>query len=407
MKILLIVLFFLYRLLLELVYFFGYPLLWLFLGCLNYRQALSVGKGETDILVHAASVGEINALVSLIKALMAAGHKVVINTITVTGRERAQALFPDLSVSLSPLDIPHLKSRQLRRRQVKLILIAETEIWPNMLYAAGKMGIPVLFINARVTPKSMRKFQRFQILIDYIGRSVAGILAQSQSDQQRFDTLFPNKAQFSGNLKFALELPDYTASMVKAQWGFSENDRVLCWGSSRPKEEELLLSILPKLKEKHPNLKVILAPRHPKRVPEIENLLYGKDYVLHSKMQQAREIVVMDTLGKLAECYAICDLAIIGGSFYDFGGHNPLEPAYYSKPIIIGNHHSSCKDSVAALQMKQAILISFKETLAEDILILLADRDLSVNMGQAARKVLTENAAALQNHMQEIEKYLR
>ncbi|MCD8481057.1 MAG: glycosyltransferase [Candidatus Cloacimonetes bacterium] len=129
--------------------------------------------------------------------------------------------------------------------------------------------------------------------------------------------------------------------------------------------------------------------------------------MLHSKMQQAREIVVMDTLGKLAECYAICDLAIIGGSFYDFGGHNPLEPAYYSKPIIIGNHHSSCKDSVAALQMKQAILISFKETLAEDILILLADRDLSVNMGQAARKVLTENAAALQNHMQEIEKYLR
>ncbi len=406
MKILLIAFFFLYRLIIELVYLFIYPLLWLYLGSRNYREALSSSFTKADILIHASSLGEVNALVSLIRELFRRGHSVAIHTITVTGRERARSLFPDLTVRLAPLDIPHLRERQLDRCGAKLILIAETEIWPNMLYASSKHKVPVIFINARISPSTLKSFQMISPLISFMASSVRGILAQSMADAERFNQLFPAKATYSGNLKFALELPDYPVDIVKREWHYNTDDLIICWGSSRPGEEELILSIYQSLKAAHPKLKLILAPRHPKRVKEIITLLAEQEYSLLSELKNPSDILIIDSLGMLAKCYAICDLAIIGGSFYDFGGHNPLEAAYYAKPVIIGNHHSSCRDSVDLLRQQRGILVSSKETLEEDIRLILGDEELAREMGASARLVLTENASALDNHIREIEKCL-
>ncbi|HQQ67735.1 MAG TPA: glycosyltransferase, partial [Candidatus Cloacimonadota bacterium] len=142
------------------------------------------------------------------------------------------------------------------------------------------------------------------------------------------------------------------------------------------------------------------------RVKEIVALMAEQEYSLLSELKNSSEILIIDSLGMLAKCYAICDLAIIGGSFYDFGGHNPLEAAYYAKPVIIGNHHSSCRDSVDLLRQQRGILVSSKETLEEDIRLILDDEELAREMGASARLVLTENASALDNHIREIEKCL-
>lgn len=404
-KLLLLVLFSLYQLGLELVYLFGFPLVWLILRFKHYSEAIAKPQGDAEILIHAASLGEINALASLIHSLKDSGYRIAINTITVTGRDRARSLFPELHCSLAPLDIPHLKIRQMRQLKPKLILIAETEIWPNILYAAQRFQIPLLFINARISARTLDSYRMLLPLLQDLGSSVRGVLAQSELDRKRFEQIFPGRVKKAGNLKFAIDLPSYDVLALRKQWGYEKSDLVLCWGSSRPGEELLLLSIYAELKQQFPQLRIILAPRHPKRLKEIEQKLMGYDYILHSQMQagKAHEIVLIDSLGRLAQCYAMCDLAIIGGSFYDFGGHNPLEPAFYGKAVLIGNYHAACRDSVAILQQSKAIIISSEKELAEDLSMLLNDRLLRTNMGAAARLVLTENASALDNHIKEIE----
>ncbi len=387
----------------------AYPLIWLVLWRKNYLQAIRSDYTEAQILIHASSLGEINAVAELIKALQDRGYKLAINTVTVTGRERAKQLFPELPISLSALDIGHLRKIQMRKIKPQLILIAETEIWPNMLYAAKINAIPVIFVNARISEKSLKSFLKARSLIAFLSSSVRLILAQSEDDNRRLASLFPGKCLTAGNLKYALKLPEHDSQQLRMKWGYREDDLILCWGSSRPGEEELLLKILPRLLAEFPRLKLILAPRHPKRISEVSALLTGSEYQMFSQEQPETRagILVIDVLGRLTEAYAICDLAIVGGSFMDFGGHNPLEPAFYAKAIIIGRYYSSCRDSVKQLLSDHAILISESRTLQEDILALLCDKALRDSMGQAARKVLTKNAHALENHIREIEQCLK
>ncbi|MDZ4182046.1 MAG: 3-deoxy-D-manno-octulosonic acid transferase, partial [Candidatus Cloacimonadaceae bacterium] len=196
----------------------------------------------------------------------------------------------------------------------------------------------------------------------------------------------------------------------RKKWGFANDDFIICFGSSRPGEEALLMSIFTRLKNAIPHLKIILAPRHPKRINEVLELMSGRDVSLLSALDgattQSRDLLLIDQLGFLDQAYSICDVAIVGGSFYDFGGHNPLEPAFYSKPVIMGIHHHSCQDSVRQLQSRDAILICAKEKLAENLIRLYKNADLRTSMGQNAKSILTDNASALDNHLRGIEKWI-
>lgn len=397
-----------YQLISELVYFCVYPFLWLFLKRKDYTEALSSHSQPAEILVHAASLGEINALSALLKILINQGHKIAINTVTATGKKRAQELFPNIQIRLAPFDLLHLRKAQYRQMQPKLILIAETEIWPNMLYVAQKMQIPVLFINARISEKSLKAYLPIKGLLATVSGTVKGILAQSKADAGRFSQLFDVPVKSLGNLKYALELPVVEVGKQRLRLGYQEKDFILVWGSSRPGEEALLLNILPELQAQIPELKVIIALRHPKRSAEIQELFSGTYYQLYSQREEepVPDILIIDVLGVLNEIYAIADLAIVGGSFGDFGGHNPLEPAFYEKAIIMGPDFSSCQDSVSRLRKNKAILISNPQQLASDIIRLYQNPALRNKMGEGAKKVLTENAAALSLHLMEIEKFI-
>lgn len=399
-----------YRLLLELIFFLSRPLLWLILPLYRYRGALYSPKSRRDkpILLHCASVGEVNAVVPLINELANKGYPIHINTVTVTGLELIKRGYPDIPSELAPLDIGSLRRRQYAALNPRMLLIVETEIWPMMLDRAAGHNIPIVFINARMGRKSFDKYNSIQSLIRYLSRSVRMVLAQSDDDSKRFYDLLDIPSYNAGNLKYCLSLPIFDPDQSRRKFGFITDDLILVWGSSRPGEEALLLAILPFLKQQHPNLKIIIAPRHPKRCEELEKMLRDTSYrKLSDNASMSKDILLIDSLGHLAEAYAIADLAIVGGSFYDFGGHNPLEPAFYSKAIIIGEYHHSCKASVQKLQQSNAIVVSDKHKLAADISRLLQNTRVRQDMGQRAKIVLTENAAALHNHIKGIEQCLK
>jgi 3-deoxy-D-manno-octulosonic-acid transferase len=411
MKILLPILVRCYRLIIELLFILSRPLLWLILPLYRYKQTLEPEAlvSGNPILVHCASVGEVNAIAPLLRHFMKTGIPIMINTVTVTGRDLVSRSFPEIPVRLAPLDIASQREKSLRTVAPRLILIVETEIWPMLLDSAGRLGIPVVFINARMSDKSYAAYSHIGPVLRYLARSVKLVLAQSEEDRQRFENLLRMDAETAGNLKYCLSLPDYSPTEVRTALGFAESDLILVWGSSRPGEEALMMSLLPGLKNAFNNLKLILAPRHPKRCIEVERILHGTTYrkLSDKATHNSPDVLLIDGLGHLSEAYAIADLAVVGGSFYDFGGHNPLEPAFYSKAIVIGKHYHSCKASVNKLRDQSAVVVSDKDCLGTDIAMLLKDEALRHEMGRRAKRVLTENADALENHIKGIEKCLR
>lgn len=409
MKILFCLTISLYRLFVELVFFISRPLLWLILPLYRYRSALKPPTARKDcpVLIHCASVGEINAISPLIKNLIERGIPVHLSLVTASGLDIARRSFPELVSELAVLDVYSLRTAQLKAISPRLIIIVETEIWPMLLERAAKNEIPIIFINARMSTATYKHYMKANGLIRYLARSVKLVLAQSEDDRMRFVSLFHTESRNAGNLKYCLRLPEYDVHSVLEEYGFATGDRILVWGSSRPGEESLIIPIYGSLKEKFANLKLILAPRHPKRVPEVEKILAGKDYRLLSQELRNTDILLIDSLGQLTKAYAIAEIAIVGGSFYDFGGHNPLEPAFYSKPVVIGKHHHSCKASVKKLSASNAICIADNETLQTELELLLSDENLRIQMGKRAKIVLTENADALENHIQGIDKWLR
>jgi len=354
-------------------------------------------------------MGEVSAIQPLILELCTKypNKRICITTSTITGLKQAKNIHPKVIACLSALDVPHLRNKQLNQINPGLICIVETEIWPNLLAWAGTNAVPVLFLNARMSVRSLPRYLWLKPLLRHLEAPVEAIYAQSEADAQRYKQVFSKPVFVGGNLKYVKKLTDYNAAELRANRGYTDQDFILCWGSSRPGEEALLVALWPKLKAEIPNLKLIIAIRHPQRTPEVVALLTDYPYCLYSGGEQAKDILVIDTLGVLDKAYAICDLAVVGGSFYDFGGHNPLEPAYYSKPIIMGEFYSSCKDSVAKLIKADAIEICDANTLSDKIIKLFLAEPLRKQMGEKAKKVLTENSHSLEIHLAAIEEVMK
>jgi len=390
-----------FNLLLEIVFWVCYPVLFFILKKKNYLAAIHPEGENTQhgILFHAASLGEVAAIKTLVQYLLKAlpDTRIAITTSTLTGLKLAAGISPKVTTPLSVLDLPHLRHRQLKLINPKLICIVETEIWLNLLKQAKDMEMKVLFINARMSANSLSRYCRIDKLLHSLETPIEKILAQSNEDAERFSRLFHKPVQMAGNLKYCLELPEYNSEVERKQWGYTQQDLILCCGSTRPGEEELLLKVWSELSNSLPELKLILAIRHPKRMSEIKEMLSVYPYKLFSQLEQAKQkpILVIDTLGVLDKAYAICDVALVGGSFFNFGGHNPLEPAFYAKPIIMGPYYNSCKDSVQQLHSTGGILLSNQETLKNDLQTIMSDPSLRQQMGANAKKVLTEYSSSL------------
>ena len=404
-------LFHFFNILLEICFLLLSPLILIFIGIRRYWGALNfkATNSEKGIMIHSASVGEVNAVRPLVKALQAKypNLKIVMTCTTLTGLQQAKTL--NIHAYLSVLDLPWLRKKQLQSINPQIIIIVETEIWPNLLYQAKRQGIKVAFVNARLSEKSVNRFKHLKSFLHFLEEPIKVIMTQTEADAVRFKNLFTVPVLYAGNLKFALQLPQYNELELRKKYGYNSEDFIICFGSSRPGEEDLLKSILPELKLSIPELKLIIAIRHTQRIGEVRALF--PEAAIFSELQEnvseAADVLLIDTIGHLNEFYAICDLSIVGGSFVDFGGHNPLEPAFYGKPIIMGPYHSSCAGSVQELLSFNAILISDSQNLKRDIIYLYQNPEKRKEMGENARICIERNKNALENHLRGLEQWIK
>ncbi len=383
----------------------------------DWKWRLGFGKypqtNKKKIWIHASSVGEINGLTSLINKITAE-HKncfVYLSTMTLTGQERAekialkhpQNIFP----FLFPLDIPWIMIIVLTKIKPKLLILTETEIWPVLIYYAKKIGCKILLINARLSERSVKNYKKFQVFFDEVISKIDLISAQSKTDKDGFSEFGNKNVKINGNLKFALSLSGFDENRIKSDWKIKSNF-VIVFGSSRPGEEELVVDLHKFLIAQEVNHQIILAPRHLNRLPEVEKLLKANNlkYEKLSELKSKYDILLIDRMGELTKAYSISNLAVIGGSFYDFGGHNPLEAAYFGKPILMGKFHQSCRKTVEMLLKYNAIEIVDKDDLNQKILYLCKHPEIRKKMGNSAKMVMERNKDSLEKTLKVIERYL-
>ena len=376
---------------------------------LKHRLGLVEIGFDSSIWIHAASVGEVNAIKPLINKLLNKYPEkhFVLSTVTKTGRDIANKISPKLKTFFFPLDVNFIMKRAFNSINPELIILMETELWPNMLRIAGKRKIPVLIVNGRISNKSFPKYRRSLFFWKSLWKTIKAVNAQSDLNANRFNLLGFKNVLNTHNLKFCLELPEYEKSKLRKEMGYSEDDFILVWGSSRPGEEKLLKSIIWDLEKEIPALQVVIVPRHLSRLTEIKDIFKDFDYKLYSENNKHIKIILVDEMNILNVFYALTDIAVVGGSFFNFGGHNPLEPAFYGVPIIMGEYFQSCSDTVNKLKKNKAILISSKEKLKDNILKLYKDKKFAEMMGKNAKNTLKQNADSLKNNMRILEQYIR
>jgi len=317
--------------------------------------------GDKVIMLHGVSVGEVQSLENLIKKIKAEfkDFKLVITTGTVTGQELAKKKYCDIAdfITYFPLDIYKSVETFLDKIKPKVILIAETELWPNFFSCAKEKNIPLYIINGRISDKSYPSYLRIKNFISLILGSCAGVFCQSEEDKKRFLSLGSpvDKTEVMKNLKFEIQKKLCDINLK------TENYKVLIASSTHSGEEELMVQQYKKLKEKISNLKLIIAPRHLTRLNEVREALVGLNYGYRTQDDDFEkfDIIILDTLGELAKIYEIVDVAYIGGSFNKdkTGGHNPLEAIIYSKPVISGPSIKNFKDIYSILEREAAAFV--------------------------------------------------
>ena len=375
------------------------------------KQRIGILKNgfEKCVWIHAASVGEVNAVKPLInKLLQKYSHKdFIMTTMTSTGLEAAKKISPKLVVSLFPIDASFIQKRFFNAINPELIILVETEFWPNMLHIAKKRMIPVIMVNARISDDSFQKYRNLRFFWKSVWKAIKAVNAQSEKDARRFIGFKFDNVVNAHNLKFCIELPEFDKTKLRSELGYSEDDFIIVWGSSRPGEEKLFKEVFVGLKEKIKNLRVVIVPRHLHRIPQVCEVFKEYDYKIYSKLEESGEILLVDEMGILNMIYGLSDIAIVGGSFINFGGHNPLEPAFYGISTIIGRYYHSCRDSVDRLLENNGIIVSDKKKLIDDILNLYNNKELREQLGANAKQTLGLNSDSLKMNLEILEEYIK
>jgi 3-deoxy-D-manno-octulosonic-acid transferase len=420
---------FIYNLALLTALVAGIPLwLWRIATTVKYREGLAQRLGRVPaalrnrdfkpvIWLHAVSVGEVLAVSRIVEELSAAvpDHRVMISTTTRTGQELARKRFGAERVFYCPLDLPWAVRRYLNVLKPKLLILAETEFWPNLLNGCFRRGIPVVVVNARISDRSWPRYQMLRRLWRPMLGRLERVLAQSAVDAERLVALgcAPERVSVSGNLKF-----DVRATVEAEATGLlnsaAEGKRIVVAGSTLDGEEAALLEAWPRLLSEDADLLLVITPRHPERFDAVAEIIKqsGRDYVRRSNLSvnlaansavnstgarplfRSGEVVLLDTIGELASVYSLAAVAFVGGSLAPSGGHNPLEPAQFGVPIVMGPHYANFRAITDDLRAHDAIRIAAKEELAGTLMSLLRDGASASAMGERARLVFEHQAGA-------------
>ena len=366
-----------------------------------------VGSRRQVIWLHAVSVGEVLGVSRLVSELDRAfpGYQVMVSTTTRTGQALAREKFGTDRVFYCPLDLPWAVRVYLNALRPNLVILAETEFWPNLLNVCFRRGIPVVVVNARISDRSWPRYQMLRRLWRPMLGRLSRVLAQSEIDAERLRTLGckPEATTVAGNLKFDVRATEEAAVTRLLRGG---GLRFVVAGSTLEGEETALLEAWQRLVEREPHLGLIVAPRHPERFGAVAVLLdrSGVGWVRRSDWKtlppgaqnplRPGQVLLLDTIGELASVYSLAKVAFVGGSLVPAGGHNPLEPAQFAVPIVMGPHYENFRAITEDLRAHDAIRIAAKEELGKVLGELLEDRGAAEAMGSRARAVFEQQAGA-------------
>ncbi len=372
-----------------------------------------------SIWLHAVSVGEVQASVPLVHALLEhyPGTPLVLTTTTPTGSRRVQDLFGASVIHVYvPYDLPGAVSRFLRRFRPRLAVIMETEIWPNLFAACDDAGVPLLVANARLSPRSARGYSKIRALIRNTLSHVSVLAAQGEPDARRFRVLgLPQeRIQVTGSIKFEQRLPASLREQAEVLRGMLGRDRpVWIAASTHEGEDEQVLDTFEQVLQRLPQTLLVLVPRHPERFGRVAALSRkrGFEVALRSEQEICEEhtqVYLGDTLGELPLLYSACDVAFVGGSLTSVGGHNLLEPASLGLPVLVGaNVFNFVEITNMLVEVGAARIVRDSGDLARHLELLLQDANLRHAMGEQGKRLVEANRGALDHLLQIIEGILR
>ncbi|TRW97451.1 3-deoxy-D-manno-octulosonic acid transferase [Paracoccus sp. M683] len=354
---------------------------------LRARMMMDALPGPAEVWVHAASVGEVNSASVLIRAL-AERHSLLVTTNSETGLARARS--QGWPAMLAPLDLPGCTTRFLNALRPRLAITVEAELWPTRARLLASRGIPHVIVGARMSERSARRWSRLPGVIGPVLRQVGALSAQDADSEARLLALGLPRAALLPRLDLKLLAPAKIAPPPPS----AARDRVLLAASTHPGEDEPILDAYLAARTAHPDLQLILAPRHPERADQMATLIAarGLDFARRTDGAEDAPLLLADTLGEMPLWYARAGICLTGGSLMDHGGHTPWEPAAFGCAILHGPNVSNFTESYAALDRAGAARQVAAADLAPALSGLLADPTQLRRMGQSARGLLDARA---------------
>jgi 3-deoxy-D-manno-octulosonic-acid transferase len=380
-------------------------------------------SSKKPIWIHAASVGEVLCSIPLLKRIKkeVPNCEIVLTTMTSTGNETAKKLIPEADrILFFPIDHPFTIRRAIQKITPRLLLIAETELWPNLLRSCGRKKIPVVIFNGRISEKSFRGYLLLKSFFKRCMKDISLFLMQTGEDRSRIIEIGapPERTGVAGNIKFDQVFPSLTREAtagLSGSLGLQGKETILIAGSTHQGEEEIFIQLFKDLRKAHPHLILILAPRHLDRLDEVEKLLRneGLSWKRRASLsgQDQKEIsgvILLDTMGELMRFYSLGTLVFIGGSLVPIGGHNPLEPLFFKKCVLFGPHMFNFLEiSRHLIAEGGAILVNDREELSSQLKRLLSDEKARNEVGENGFRFVQKHRGATERIFEKIKPFLK
>jgi 3-deoxy-D-manno-octulosonic-acid transferase len=370
------------------------------------------------IWVHAVSVGEVLAVGGLIETMRRnfPQHRILISTTTDAGQQLARKRFGEENVFYFPMDFAFAIRPYLEVLRPELVVLAETEFWPNFLRLVHAHAARIAVVNGRISDRSFPNYRRFRWALRRMLAHVDLFLAQTQEDAERLQSIGaePARVQVMGNLKFDVAAPIAAPIVESLRRALAAHraEPVLVCGSTLDGEETILLKAFETVRATYPRAVMILAPRHPERFNEVAILLQQSSVPFHRRTQWNGEtlaggILLVDSIGELSSLYALADVAFVGGSLVPRGGHNIIEPALHGVAIVVGKHTENFRDIVALFRRRDAVRVVGTSELTPMLMQLLANDSERRALGQRAAETVRSQTGATARTLAALKTLLR
>jgi 3-deoxy-D-manno-octulosonic-acid transferase len=372
---------------------------------------------EKVVWVHAVSVGEVQAITGLVEFLRSdpGRFRIFVSTTTDTGQALARKVFGDESVFYFPMDFAFAIRPYLRALRPSMIVIAETEFWPNFMRCAQGSGARIAIVNARISDRSWPSYHRFRWLLRRVLANIDLFLAQTNEDAARLQDIgaTADRVRVAGNLKFDIGVATVPQIVQKLRKSIAANGSgpVLVCGSTVEGEEPLVLKAFEKVLVQHSRAVMILAPRHPERFGAVAALMEAMPIRYWRRTSWNGEelsggVLLLDTIGELNAVYALADIAFVGGSLVPRGGHNIIEPAQHGVAIVTGNHTENFRDIVKLFQERDAVRVAGPAELSQVLMELLNNDAERKALGARAEETMRSQAGATTRAAEELRELL-